>query len=64
MTDTPLAANPPRLQTQGLLIGYTTSLIPALDLTVSKGSILGILGVAGLQVLAEPLSLLEVAALK
>ena len=47
MTDTPLAANPPRLQTQGLLIGYTTSLIPALDLTVSKGSILGILGASG-----------------
>lgn len=47
MSDNPIAAVPARLETRALQIGYTQPLIPALDLKVSKGSILGILGASG-----------------
>jgi ABC-type sulfate/molybdate transport systems ATPase subunit len=40
-------SDPPRLQTRSLRIGYTTPLLPDLNLEVPKGSILGILGVSG-----------------
>ena len=45
-SDNPVSA-PPRLQTRSLLIGYTTPLLPDLNLEVPKGGILGILGVSG-----------------
>lgn len=40
-------SEPPRLQTRSLRIGYTTPLLPDLNLAVPKGGILGILGVSG-----------------